>query len=76
MPGAGRLESAPSYRGILKLQTASSIGEGGSRSLKRNISWPDLQHGRELTQVLEFEPSEHPDSDYDDMEERACCAVM
>lgn len=42
---------------------------------RRNISWQDF-HGKELTQVVEFEPSEHPDSDYDDLEERACCAIQ
>ncbi|PNH06551.1 hypothetical protein TSOC_007060 [Tetrabaena socialis] len=46
-----------------------------NQDYKRNISWQD-QYGQALCQVCEFEPSDHPDSDYDELEERGCCAVM
>ncbi|KXZ56102.1 hypothetical protein GPECTOR_2g984 [Gonium pectorale] len=49
-------------------------GTGGTQK-RRNISWPD-EFGQSLTHVLEFEPSEHADSDYDDLEERGCCSIM
>ncbi|GLC40851.1 hypothetical protein PLESTM_001118700 [Pleodorina starrii] len=72
----GQLEQSPSVVALPKkpsiLKTADSVK---SNEYKRNISWQD-QYGQSLTQVVEFEPSEHADSEYDDFEERGCCIVM
>ncbi|KAG2426563.1 hypothetical protein HXX76_011787 [Chlamydomonas incerta] len=57
------------------LKTADSL-RNNDTNYRRNISWQD-QYGQSLTQVVEFEPSEHADSEYDDLEgERGCCVVM
>ncbi|KAG2430033.1 hypothetical protein HYH02_013860 [Chlamydomonas schloesseri] len=62
-------------KSILKTSLPDSI-RNDTTNYKRNISWQD-QYGQSLTQVVEFEPSEHADSEYDDLEgERGCCVVM
>ncbi|GFR49349.1 hypothetical protein Agub_g11373 [Astrephomene gubernaculifera] len=67
LPTPKRIEPCKSI-----LKTGDSLK---TSDYKRNISWQD-QFGQSLVQVVEFEPSEHGDSDYDDMEERGCCVLM
>ncbi|GIL79571.1 hypothetical protein Vretimale_12291 [Volvox reticuliferus] len=69
----GQPEQALSAAPKSILKTADSLRS--NYGYQRNISWQD-QYGKSLTQVVEFEPSEHADSDYDDFEERSCCILM
>eukprot|EP00195_Chlamydomonas_chlamydogama_P005608 CAMPEP_0202899450 /NCGR_PEP_ID=MMETSP1392-20130828/7674_1 /ASSEMBLY_ACC=CAM_ASM_000868 /TAXON_ID=225041 /ORGANISM="Chlamydomonas chlamydogama, Strain SAG 11-48b" /LENGTH=93 /DNA_ID=CAMNT_0049585629 /DNA_START=273 /DNA_END=554 /DNA_ORIENTATION=+ len=70
-----RIEVQP-VRSILKLQKQQ--GEAGlndSERMKRNISWQDF-HGKELTMVHEFEPSESVYSDDEEIPQgKACCII-
>lgn len=43
---------------------------------KRGVSWQDF-HGKDLTQVREFEPSEQSDTDDEGVERKpGCCCVV
>lgn len=53
----------------------------GVRGLVRSLcvglhAWRQVTDRPALSALTRTTRSEHPDSDYDDMEERACCAVM
>ncbi|KAG2484525.1 hypothetical protein HYH03_016663 [Edaphochlamys debaryana] len=75
----GTPDPGPASPGLKPIQPTKSIlkkaDSANNSEYKRNISWQD-QFGQSLTQVLEFEPSEHADSDYGELEERGCCLVM
>ncbi|GIL52375.1 hypothetical protein Vafri_8261 [Volvox africanus] len=69
----GQPEQLPSAPPRSILRTALSLRSNDG--YQRRISWPD-HYGKSLTQVVEYEPSEHADSEYDDFEDRSCCMLM
>lgn len=67
-----KLEISP-QKSILKAVTDTSPLE----SSRHSVSWLDF-HGKELHQVVEFEPSEHDEKEYiqpPPKKESACCVI-
>uniref|UniRef100_A0A0A9FXA4 Uncharacterized protein n=1 Tax=Arundo donax TaxID=35708 RepID=A0A0A9FXA4_ARUDO len=59
---------------LLPRQLSGGMARKGHKGPKRRVQWKD-RHGKKLTEVLEFQPSDSSDSD-DEYLETCICSIM
>ncbi|KAL6907442.1 hypothetical protein ACP4OV_002481 [Aristida adscensionis] len=71
---SGGISRQPSG-GIIRQPSAGGMArKGGHKGPKRRVQWKD-RHGKKLTEVLEFQPSDSSDSD-DEYLDTCICSIM
>ncbi|XP_062216839.1 uncharacterized protein LOC133916952 [Phragmites australis] len=81
-PVAGSQEAAGSKddaaagerKALLPRQLSGGMARKGHKGPKRCVQWKD-RHGKKLTEVLEFQPSDSSDSD-DEYLDTCMCSIM